>query len=184
MMRGHPPRAATWLLQRFAAGRHSESLEGDLIEQYAQGRSHLWYWRQVAMAILLAQSGAFRAGIWIATLRVFLHLFTELAVVLAAVSLITQSRRAHEWQDMLSPAFIGTMAVLITIASVGLWLTVKLLKWKRSHGPINLLIVFFAVVALGVGTLSWASATRRQCSAETCHCQSMNDNRPLQIHGR
>ena len=135
MMRGHPPRAATWLLRRFAAGRHSESLEGDLIEQYAQGRSQLWYWRQVATAILLAQSRAFRARKWIATLRVFLHLFTELAVVLAAVSVIAQSRRTHDWQDMLSPVFVGTMTVLITIASVGLWLTVKLLKWKRSHGP-------------------------------------------------
>jgi hypothetical protein len=171
MMRRHPPRVATWLLQRLAAGWHSESLEGDLIEQYAQGRSCLWYWRQVAMAIVLARSRAFRARTWIATIRVFLHLLTELAVVLGAVSIIDQSRRAHDWQDMLSPAFIATMTVLITIALAGLWLTVKLLKWKQSHGPINLLIVLFAVAALGVGTLTWASTTRRQCSAETCLCQ-------------
>ena len=173
MMRGHPPRVATWLLRRFAAGWHSESLEGDLIEQYAQGRSRLWYWRQVAMAIVIARSHGFRERTWIAAIRAILHLLTELAVVLGAVSLIDQSRRAHDWQDMLSPAFIETMTVLVTIASAGLWLTVKLVKWKRSYGPINLLIVFFAVAALGVGTFSWASATRRQCSADTCHCQSI-----------
>ncbi len=173
MMRGHPPRVATWLLQRLAAGWHSESLEGDLIEQYAQGRSRLWYWRQVAMAIVLARSHAFRARTWITTIRVFFRLLTELVVVLGAVSIIDQSRRAHDWQDMLSPTFIATMTVLITIALAALWLTVKLLKWKQSHGPINLLIMFFAVAALGVGTLSWASATRRQCSADTCHCQSI-----------
>ena len=109
MMRGHPPRGATWLLQRLAAGWHSESLEGDLIEQYAQGRSRLWYWRQVAMAIVLARSHAFRARKWIATIRVFLHLLTELVIVLGAVSIIDQSRRAHDWQDMLSPAFIATI---------------------------------------------------------------------------
>jgi hypothetical protein len=173
MMRRHPPRIATWLLQRLGAGRHGESLEGDLIEQYAQGRSRLWYWRQVAMAIVLARLHAFRARTWIAPIRVFLHLLTELAVVLGAVSIIDQYRRAHDWQDMLSPAFIATMTILITISVAGLWLTVKLLKWKRSYGPINLLLVFFAVAALGVGTLSWASATRRQCSADTCHCQSI-----------
>jgi hypothetical protein len=172
-MRGHPPRVATWLLQRLAAGWHSESLEGDLIEQYAQGRSRLWYWRQVAMAIVLARSHAFRGRTWIAAIRVFLHLLTELAVVLGAVSLIDQSRRAHDWQDMLSPVFIATMTVLIAIALMGLWLTVKLLKLKRSYGPINYLIMFFAVAALGAGTLSWAGATRRQCSADTCHCQNI-----------
>jgi hypothetical protein len=173
MMRGHPPQVATWLLRRLAVGWHSESLEGDLIEQYAQGRSRLWYWRQVAMAIVFAQSHAFRTRIWIATIRVFLHLFTELAVVLGAVSIIDQSRHADDWQDMLSPAFIATMTVLITIGLAGLWLTVKLLKWRQSYGPIKPLIVFFAVTALGVGTFSWASATRRQCSADTCHCQSI-----------
>jgi len=96
-----------------------------------------------------------------------------LAIVLGALSIIDQSRRAHDWQDMLSPAFIATMTFLITIALAGLWLTVKLLKRRQSHGPINLLILFFAVAALGVGTLSWASATRRQCGADTCHCQNI-----------
>jgi hypothetical protein len=174
MTRGPPPRVATWLLQRLAAGWHSESLEGDLIEQYAQGRSRLWYWRQVAMAIVLARSHAFRARTWFAAIRVFLHLLTELMVVLGAVSIIDQSRSAHDWKDMLSPAFIATMTILITIALAGRWLTVKLLKRKRSYGPINLLIVFFAVAALGVGTISWASATRRQCSADACHCQNID----------
>jgi hypothetical protein len=172
MMRGHPPRVATWLLRRLAAGWHSESLEGDLIEQYAQGRSQLWYWRQVAIAIALARLHAFRGRTWIATIRVFFRLLTELVVVLGAVSIIDQSRRTHDWQDMLSPAFIATMTILAAIALVGLWLPIKLLKLKRTYGRINHLIAFFAVAALGAGTLSWASATRRQCSADTCHCQN------------
>jgi hypothetical protein len=173
MMRGHPPRVATWLLQRLAAGWHSESLEGDLIEQYAQGRSRLWYWRQVAMAIALAQSRAFRGRMGFATIRVFLRLLTEMAVVLGTISIIEQSRRAHDWQDMLSPPFIATMTILIAIASGGLWLLLKPLKLKRSDAPITHLIVFFAVAALGAGTLSWAGGTRRQCNADACHCQNI-----------
>ena len=48
-----PPRVATWLAQRLLSGPRSESLLGDLIEQYRQGRSWIWYWRQVLAAILV-----------------------------------------------------------------------------------------------------------------------------------
>ncbi len=45
------PRAATWLLQQLAAGPRVEPLIGDLLEQFAQGRSRLWYWRQALGAL-------------------------------------------------------------------------------------------------------------------------------------
>jgi hypothetical protein len=47
-----PPRVTTWLAQRLVSGPRRESLVGDLIEQYRQGRSGIWYWRQVLAAIL------------------------------------------------------------------------------------------------------------------------------------
>lgn len=46
-----PPRLATWMLHRFGLGRRMESLIGDLSEQYANGRSVGWYWRQTFTAI-------------------------------------------------------------------------------------------------------------------------------------
>ena len=48
-----PPRVATWLAQRLVSGPRRESLLGDLIEQYRQGRSGIWDWRQVLAAILV-----------------------------------------------------------------------------------------------------------------------------------
>ena len=48
-----PPWVATWLAQRLVSGPRRESLLGDLIEQYRQGRSGIWYWRQVLAAILV-----------------------------------------------------------------------------------------------------------------------------------
>lgn len=48
-----PPLVATWLAQRLISGPRRESLLGDLIEQYRQGRSGIWYWRQVLAAILV-----------------------------------------------------------------------------------------------------------------------------------
>jgi hypothetical protein len=47
-----PPRLATWLLQRFSWGPRGESLVGDLLEQYQQKRSSVWYWRQVVTAMV------------------------------------------------------------------------------------------------------------------------------------
>lgn len=45
------PPLAQILLRRFG-GRYSESLEGDMLEEFAAGRDALWCWRQVAGAIL------------------------------------------------------------------------------------------------------------------------------------
>jgi hypothetical protein len=46
-------RLATWLMQRWDSGHQRESLVRDLIERYQQGRSPVWYWRQVLRAIIV-----------------------------------------------------------------------------------------------------------------------------------
>jgi hypothetical protein len=107
----------------------------------------------------------------VVVLRALCRLAAELAIILGVVSIIDQSRRTHDLQDMWSSAFIAPMAVLIAVALVSLLLSLKALRSKRPHMPIKYLAVFFAVAALGAGTLTWASTTRRQCSADTCLCQ-------------
>lgn len=56
------PRVATWLLQRFLHGRHTESVVGDLIQLHGEGRSRAWYWNQVLRAILVGCVHAMRAS--------------------------------------------------------------------------------------------------------------------------
>jgi hypothetical protein len=56
MTHQQPPRVATWLAQRLVSGPRRESLLGDLIEQHQQGRSDIWYWRQVLVAILVGNA--------------------------------------------------------------------------------------------------------------------------------
>jgi len=52
-MNGHqPPRVATWLLCHFGCSAQTDTVIGDLAEQYQRGRSRLWYWWQVAVAII------------------------------------------------------------------------------------------------------------------------------------
>ena len=52
MRLGHPPDRppvlATWLLERFCA---DVALAGDLVEQYREGKSVAWYWKQAIAAV-------------------------------------------------------------------------------------------------------------------------------------
>jgi hypothetical protein len=49
-----PPILATKLLERLISGPHGDALAGDLMEQYRQGRSSAWYWRQALIAIVVS----------------------------------------------------------------------------------------------------------------------------------
>ncbi len=51
MRTSRPPVIAAWILHRFGATPETEAIAGDLIEQYQQGRSRWWYWREVIVAI-------------------------------------------------------------------------------------------------------------------------------------
>jgi hypothetical protein len=48
-----PPRLATWLLEKLGSSYCSDSLAGDLLEQWRAGRASARYWRLVLMAVLL-----------------------------------------------------------------------------------------------------------------------------------
>ena len=53
-MNTEAPRVATWLAERFLTSPRRESLIGDLVEQYREGRSATWYWSQVLRAIVVS----------------------------------------------------------------------------------------------------------------------------------
>src|ERR1700722_15664620 len=78
-----PPQLALWLLKHWGSPYHRESLAGDLIEQYQEGRSKAWCWKQVAVAVLVARGQFIRAWPWFATGRVTSRLLAEIAAVLA-----------------------------------------------------------------------------------------------------
>jgi hypothetical protein len=47
-----PPALATWLLENLGSDPRNDQIVGDLMEQYASGRTRAWYWRQATVAIL------------------------------------------------------------------------------------------------------------------------------------
>ena len=69
-----PPKLATWLLERLVPGPHGDALVGDLVEQYRQGRSGSWYWRQVLVTIIsgLAKDRMLRGAAVLGALLVLL----------------------------------------------------------------------------------------------------------------
>ena len=72
MRTSRPPLIAAWILNRFGPMPETETIAGDLSEQYLQGRSRLWYWREVTVAML--------TGTWSEVKQHGLLLFVAVAV--------------------------------------------------------------------------------------------------------
>jgi len=47
-----PPRLAAWALKHFGCAEDNDAVLGDLAERYARGKTAVWYWRQVVVAIV------------------------------------------------------------------------------------------------------------------------------------
>jgi hypothetical protein len=47
-----PPRLANWLLGRSGFAHQNPPLAGDLLEEFSNGRSGAWYWRQTLVVIV------------------------------------------------------------------------------------------------------------------------------------
>jgi hypothetical protein len=154
-MNASPPRLATWLLRRLASGPKRESLEGDLVEQYQQHRSTVWFWRQVLLAIVLGAARdirehkllAVRAVVlgW-ATLSFFSRLLTRFAVNVLASEVPLSWWTYHPYY----PRGVETLAVIlmcIATFSSG-WIV------ARSHRPHRLgMVLAYAVSFIAYGAI-------------------------------
>jgi hypothetical protein len=108
MTRPAPPAFATRLLALFM-GPGNQALVGDLLEQYSEGRSRWWFWRQVVAAV--AQSALVNARE---------HPISSLGGVLAGCITLY--------------AFGAVGSVLRTQLTVGSLINFKLWWWQHS-GP-------------------------------------------------
>lgn len=52
MRSAQPPIMATWLLTQFGCSPNNDAVIGDLAEQYHQGQTSIWYWKQTLIAII------------------------------------------------------------------------------------------------------------------------------------
>ena len=120
-------RMATWLMRR--AGPSDEALAGDLLEEYRQGRSKLWYWREVLMAVTVAQSRAFGLSLrgmtrsltagWTVEFSPKRLIVTGTFFVVLVALVATESAF---WR------FVGTMMIVVPVAASSIVVTVKMIR--------------------------------------------------------
>jgi hypothetical protein len=159
MMKRSPPALATWLLSHFASDYQRDSLVGDLIEQYHQGGSRLWYWKQVVAALVVASARVLRPTLAASAARTLLRIAAESAAVTGLVSLFYEWRRVDTPADFYRSALIAWIVLLASIASLGVHASIARGLRKRRHPAIKRLLAPFAAIALSVATLTWAGTT-------------------------
>src|SRR5579863_8147149 len=152
-----PPKLASWLLKRCGSPIHGESLEGDLFEQYQEGRSRAWYWGQVTAVIWIAGGRLVRALPWNGTARVLSRELAGAAAGLAVLVIADRARRTHSFAELLSPNFLCALTVLVAVAAVGLLAWIFAARRQR-RAAISALMLAFGVIALSAGAVTWASA--------------------------
>jgi hypothetical protein len=47
-----PPKFAQWLMRSLGCSQNNETMLGDIQEQFVAGKSRLWFWQEVAVAII------------------------------------------------------------------------------------------------------------------------------------
>jgi hypothetical protein len=157
-----PPKLASWLLRHCGSPFHGESLQGDLFEQYQEGRSRAWYWGQVTAVIWIAGGRLLRTLPWTGTARLLSRGLVEVAAVFAALVIADRARRSASFAEMMSTNFVCIVSALIAMAAVGV-LTSIWAKRRQGGGMTAALMLAFGVVALSAGALTWANAA--------CACQ-------------
>ncbi|HUK35951.1 MAG TPA: hypothetical protein VLV86_18670 [Vicinamibacterales bacterium] len=89
------PVIATWLVDRFCG---DSAIAGDLIEQYLEGRSTLWYWKQSLIAIGACSVSRVWEHKWLAIRAIATGWLFSLIVIRMGMRQIV-----HPWWDAVAP---------------------------------------------------------------------------------
>jgi hypothetical protein len=152
-----PPRLATWLIEQLGRGSKTQSLIGDLSEQYAEGRSASWYWRQIlaALAIEFADS-AREHGLSFASAVVLAYAAVHVSDIPGPVMrhlLVRMWGFSWQWQWHGWARFPLSVALLCLPAGVQLlagWLVAKV---DRHHPRAALTTLAFLLALSGLCNL-------------------------------
>jgi hypothetical protein len=135
-----PPAFATWLLRHLGSSPHNDAIIGDLIEQYEQAPSSVWYWKQCLKAIAVGLFNECRGHkfetvrallIGWAVLFIYFKTFEAVRDLFAALQSWSRSWR-HDW--LLLPFF--TLDAILFCFTAG-WLIARL--HRSRHVPMVLI---------------------------------------------
>lgn len=153
MKSANPPRLARWMLERFGTASRLRSLVGDLAEEYANGRSRAWYWRQAFGVLALDATRTLRT-----------HSLSFLVAVITGCALTSAWYLANSWAFV--PVYkdlwyvsqhpwtlqalwrfaglLGNIASIVALCSVSAWVVTRI---HRAHQR-AVLVTFVAALTL------------------------------------
>ncbi len=121
-----PPKLATWLLEKCYCGSNKDSLVGDLLEEYQQGRTRAWYWNQITSAIVIA----FACLLYFKSRIVFLYVACfccEAVVCIIATSILDSP---HDWLSLMG---MLTLFLLLTAILLGFRIAQRIHQLRKSR---------------------------------------------------
>ena len=137
-----PPGLAKWLLRHLSSSPNLEAIVGDLDERYAQAPRRVWYWRQVAVAIIanmVAESRSHKVKALFTVFAGWLSLFPlNWLLQLFLLALIQSS--PHSWY-LLMPFIRPPITPILWFIFVG-WII------GRLNRPRSMAMVLLSVVAM------------------------------------
>jgi hypothetical protein len=156
MTKRTPPRFATWIIAHIAPDYRRESLIGDLIEQYGEGRTARWYWSEVAAVVGAATTRLLRTAFSLSAIAVLLRLMAESLAVTSVLCFALESRRVNAQANLLPPLILGMLALLCLVTSALCAAPSTSATSSGKPGAVKRLFAAFTVITLSAATLTWA----------------------------
>jgi hypothetical protein len=152
------PALATWLLEHVVPGDRSEALAGDLLEQFGQGRSVAWYWRQVLVAIFLGFWKELHV-LWVAAGFTIVWIFAASPRWLIYIFRSRPFQALFGWSVTLKWPARGTfeIATFITLYAVPLFFSLAIYLLARRRLGLRRLALGLSggLVGIGIGFICW-----------------------------
>lgn len=147
-----PPRLATWLLEGLGSSVRADELVGDLTEQFAEGRSRLWYWRQATGAIavtlrrtLLSDAPSFIAAVLVGYAANSLWRLGNSLVLAPLHGTLDASPHPLALDTLAQFSTLRVSQVLLTaLTFVSVWIVTRI---HRAHQRAVVLALAVAVIA-------------------------------------
>src|SRR5262249_14217672 len=147
MSNRRPPGVASWIVRTMAPAYRRQSFLGDLNEEYAQGRSAIWYWRQAAALLAVLGAKRLHAALSVRFTACLLRLTGESLALAAVVALVSQGHGPGTPQLSLHALVLAGLALLCLLASV-----LAVPSTARSLSSIKRMLAAFAAITLGAAT--------------------------------
>src|SRR5262245_17761601 len=151
------PVVAIWLLERLLSGSDGETLIGDLVEEYSQGRSSLWFWRQTLVAVVVSARAELRAERLIVIQALLIAYVVPLVVGIVSAWAVNAAFRAGILQTFLwSHTRYVYLALSVPSVFCVSWVITRLHPGRGSAILLTVLAIW-CVVALPYGFTSGAN---------------------------